>query len=61
MRAAMATAPGDIHVERRPPPPGELLVRIRGSGLSGCDLANEAARLTARREARKVYAKVGDR
>jgi L-iditol 2-dehydrogenase len=42
MRAALAAAPGVIRVERRPRPrcgPGELLVRVRGCGLCGSDLA----------------------
>jgi L-iditol 2-dehydrogenase len=52
MRAAVATAPGVIRVERRPTPrcgPGELLVRVRGCGLCGSDLAKlrSAARLPA--------------
>ncbi|MBI3456259.1 MAG: alcohol dehydrogenase catalytic domain-containing protein [Candidatus Rokubacteria bacterium] len=42
MRAAVYTAPGVIRLEHRPTPvigPGELLVRVRGCGLCGSDLA----------------------
>jgi L-iditol 2-dehydrogenase len=42
MRAAVTTAPGVIRVEQRPRPAigaGELLVRVRGCGLCGSDLA----------------------
>jgi L-iditol 2-dehydrogenase len=42
MRAAVHAAPGVIRVEERPTPtigPGELLVRVRGCGLCGSDLA----------------------
>ena len=42
MRAAVTTAPGVIRVERCPRPAigaGELLVRVRGCGLCGSDLA----------------------
>jgi L-iditol 2-dehydrogenase len=42
MRAAVTTAPGVIRLEQRPTPvigPGELLVRVRGCGLCGSDLA----------------------
>jgi L-iditol 2-dehydrogenase len=52
MRAAVATAPGVIRLEDRPRPacgPGELLLRVRGCGLCGSDLARlrSAARLPA--------------
>src|SRR5262249_10533836 len=42
MRAAVTTAPGVIRLEQRPTPaigPGEILVRVRGCGLCGSDLA----------------------
>ena len=42
MRAAVTTAPGVIRLEQRPRPgcgPGELLLRVRGCGLCGSDLA----------------------
>jgi L-iditol 2-dehydrogenase len=42
MRAAVHAAPGVLRVEERPVPrigPGELLVRVRGCGLCGSDLA----------------------
>ncbi|HEV8674820.1 MAG TPA: alcohol dehydrogenase catalytic domain-containing protein [Methylomirabilota bacterium] len=42
MRAAVHAAPGVIRLEDRPTPaigPGELLVRVRGCGLCGSDLA----------------------
>ncbi|HEV8307513.1 MAG TPA: alcohol dehydrogenase catalytic domain-containing protein [Methylomirabilota bacterium] len=42
MRAAVTTGPGTIRLEDRPTPtigPGELLVRVRGCGLCGSDLA----------------------
>lgn len=42
MRTAVTTAPGVIRLEERPTPsigPGELLVRVRGCGLCGSDLA----------------------
>jgi L-iditol 2-dehydrogenase len=42
MRAAVTTAAGVIRLEHRPTPaigPGELLVRVRGCGLCGSDLA----------------------
>lgn len=42
MRVAVQTAPGVIRLEERPVPavgPGELLVRVRGCGLCGSDLA----------------------
>lgn len=42
MRAAVHTAPGVIRLEDRPTPvigPGELLLRVRGCGLCGSDLA----------------------
>jgi L-iditol 2-dehydrogenase len=42
MRAAVQSAPGVIRLEDRPTPaigPGELLLRVRGCGLCGSDLA----------------------
>ncbi len=42
MRAAVQAAPGVIRLEDRPTPvigPGELLLRVRGCGLCGSDLA----------------------
>jgi L-iditol 2-dehydrogenase len=42
MRAAVHVAPGALRVESRPTPavgPGELLLRVRGCGLCGSDLA----------------------
>jgi L-iditol 2-dehydrogenase len=42
MRAAVHAGAGEIRLERRPPPaigPGELLLRVRGCGLCGSDLA----------------------
>jgi L-iditol 2-dehydrogenase len=52
MRAAVATASGVIRLEDRPTPtcgPAELLVRVRGCGLCGSDLARlrTATRLPA--------------
>jgi L-iditol 2-dehydrogenase len=61
MRAAVATAPGVIRVERRPTPgcgPGELLVRVRGCGLCGSDLAK--LRSAARPPAVLGHEVVGD-
>jgi L-iditol 2-dehydrogenase len=42
MRAAVHAGAGEIRLERRPPPTigaGELLLRVRGCGLCGSDLA----------------------
>ncbi len=52
MRAAVAVAPGVVRLERRAAPgcgPGELLIRVRGCGLCGSDLAKwrSPARLPA--------------
>jgi L-iditol 2-dehydrogenase len=61
MRAAVATAAGIIRMEARPRPgcgPGELLLRVRGCGLCGSDLAK--LRAPARLPAVLGHEVVGD-
>jgi L-iditol 2-dehydrogenase len=61
MRAAVHAAPGVIRVEEHPTPvigPGELLVRVRGCGLCGSDLAR--LRGPSRRPAVLGHEVVGD-